>query len=82
MAYRPINKLRLVYIIQEYTKQKQALGITNKRIHANISQIYPISIDRFYKYLAINAKAILRADNVNFEELNKQKDYIISIIPD
>ena len=81
MAYSPINHLRVVYFIQEYAKEKQAIGLPNTRIVKNVSNIYPITINTFYDYMRRAAKKELRQMDVDMAELDKQKDYIISIIP-
>lgn len=81
MAYNRKNLLKLIFFVQEYTLKMQKKGISNSRIHQNLSNVYPMTIQTFYNYLGTNAKAELRAMDMNFEELKKGSDYINSIIP-
>jgi hypothetical protein len=75
-----VNRLRRVYVIQEYYLLKKEDGVTNKRIIANICNILPISKDTFYKCLKENARKMLRELNVDFVELNNYKDNVIKAI--
>jgi len=81
MANSHVNKLKVVYFIQEYTKIQQQKGIPNTRICENINIIYPISMGTFYNYMGINAKKQLKDFGVNMIDVEKQKDFILKIIP-
>lgn len=81
MANSHKDKLKVIYFIQEYTKIQQDKGIPNTRILKNINVIYPFCMTTFYNYMGINAKVRLRQLGADMAELEKQKDYILSIIP-
>lgn len=69
-----------IYVVQEYYKLKKEDGVTSKRIWENICKIFPISIDTFYSWLAVNVKKDLRDLEVNFVELNNYKENVIKSI--
>ncbi len=75
-----VNKLKIVYFIQEYTKLRQSKGIPNTRIIKNLSVLYPISSTTFYNYMGSNAKSQLRLAGIIPESLDKQKNIIVNLI--
>ena len=75
-----VNKLKIVYFIQEYTKLRQSKGIPNTRIIKNLSVLYPISITTFYNYMGMNAKSQLRQSGIVPESLDQQKDFIVNLL--
>ena len=78
--YTNRNKLKVIYIVQEYYLEKKKLGITAKRIWENVYQIYPMDKATFYNYLAVNARAKLKEFDTDFDELNKMKENVIKTI--
>jgi hypothetical protein len=80
MAYNQINRLKRVYVIQEYYLIKKKDGVTNKRIWENVCTIFPISKDTFYNYLKENARKALKENDVDIDELNKYKEHVINTL--
>jgi len=80
MAYSDINKMKIIYIIQEYYLEKRKLGIPVKRIWENVCAVYPMSIGTFYNYMSENVRAKLKESDIDLEKLNKTKDYVIETI--
>ena len=78
--YTNRNKLKVIYIFQEYYLEKKKLGITAKRIWENVCLVYPMDKATFYNYLAVNARAKLKDFETDFDELNKIKDNVIKAI--
>ena len=80
MAYNKLNFLTRVYIFQEYYKIEAKRGITSKRIWENITVLFPISQTTFFRYMGLNVRHDLRQMGIDFNELNKKKDYVIKAI--
>lgn len=81
MVYKnQINKIRRVYVIQEYYLMKKKDGCTNRRIWQNICNIFPISEVTFYGYLKENVRKELKENAVDIIELNKYKENVIEAI--
>lgn len=82
MAYNRINHLKKIYFVQQYTLLMQKKGVKNTRIHKNIAKIHPMTLATFYNYLAVNAKAELRALKVDFKKLEEESKIFNSAIPE
>jgi hypothetical protein len=70
MAYNSINKLKLIWVIQEYYKERNKEGVMTVRIIQDINLIHPISAKCFYNWLGINARKLLKEADVDQLELN------------
>ncbi|HRS19656.1 MAG TPA: hypothetical protein P5243_09130 [Bacteroidales bacterium] len=61
MAYNKKNKYRKIIEIQNIVNEYKAKGVTQEFIYKNyIKDVYFISRDCFYSYLATNAKRELK----------------------
>lgn len=61
MAYNSINHLRKVIAIQNITLEYKDKGCTQEWIYKKlIFPVYSISRRTYYKYLGMNAKAMLK----------------------
>jgi len=61
MAYKNDNRLRRIIRIQEITLEHTKRGVTQEWVYQNvINPDYCISKTTFYKYLGMNAKAMIK----------------------
>jgi hypothetical protein len=80
MGYTDLNRLKKIYVLQEYYLLKKEEGVTTKRIWENVSMLYPMHLDTFYAYLNTNARRRLKEHGVDLEELTKYKDNVIKAL--
>jgi hypothetical protein len=71
MANSNINRLKRIWVVQEYYHERNKEGVTTVRIIADISKIYPMSAACFYNWLGINARKLLKEADIEQAELNK-----------
>jgi len=71
MANNNINKLKRIWVIQEYYQERKKEGITTVRIIEDINKIHPMSSQCFYNWLGVNARRLLKEAAVEQSELNE-----------
>lgn len=69
MANNNINKLKRIWVIQQYYQERKKEGVTTVRIIADVNKIHPMSNACFYNWLGINAKRLLKEAEVEPAEL-------------
>jgi hypothetical protein len=80
MHYTQINRMKVVYVVQEYYLMKKKDGVTRTRIWQNVCRLFPMCIATFDNYLKENARKALKEFNVNHDELTNYKNNVIEAI--